>query len=319
MRYSIIFIIVSFTITLVIGKLLIPLFKTLKLGQHIREDAPKNHKKKAGTPTFGGLIFIFSTIITCFISIPKFDNEVRFLIYSIIIFALIGFTDDVLKTIHRNNKGISPSQKMLLLVIGSAFCIYYISTKLSLGTEIILPFKMGLFNLGILYLPFIIFFYSSMTNAVNLTDGLDGLATSVSILVLIFFAIISYFFNNYSVSLFCSILSASLLGFLIYNAFPAKIIMGDTGSLAIGGAIASIAIILKLQLIILIVGGIYLLETLPTLLQIIFFKLTRKRIFKMTPIHHSLELSGWHEVNIVISFSIITAALCIIGFLSLFS
>jgi phospho-N-acetylmuramoyl-pentapeptide-transferase len=319
MRYSIIFIIVSFAITLVIGKMLIPLFKTLKLGQHIREDAPKNHIKKAGTPTFGGIIFIFPTLITCFVGIPKLDNEVQFLIYSLIIFALIGFADDALKTIHRDNKGLSSLQKMLLLVFGSIYCMYYIYKNLSLGTEIILPFKMELYNLGILYIPFVIFFYASMTNAVNLTDGLDGLATSVSVLVLIFFAIISFYLNKYSISLFCSILSASLIGFLVYNAFPAKIIMGDTGSIALGGTIATVAILLKLQLIILIVGGIYLLETLPTLLQIISFKLTGKRIFKMTPIHHSLELSGWHEVNIVTTFSIITALLCIIGFLSLLS
>jgi phospho-N-acetylmuramoyl-pentapeptide-transferase len=317
MKYLVIIILLSLALSLILGKLLIPLLKTLKLGQHIKDEAPKSHKKKSGIPTLGGFIFILSTLLTCIIGMNSFDNEIKLLLLSLIIFGGIGFLDDLLKTLHKNNKGLSALQKMLLIALGAIYCSYYIYKNLFIGTEIILPFKMVTYNLGVLYIPFIIFFYACMTNAVNLTDGLDGLATSVSILVIIFFAIISYCSTKYSLLLFCSIFIAALLGFLIYNAFPAKIIMGDTGSLAIGGTIATIAIILKLQLIILIIGGIYIIETLPTLLQIVFFKLTGKRLFKMTPIHHSFELSGWSEVNIVTTFSVITAVLCIIGFLAL--
>lgn len=318
MNYIIFSILVSFFISILLGPLLISLFINLRFGQYIREEAPKNHKKKAGTPILGGFIFIGATLITVFINMKKVDNEISFAIYSFIIFASIGFIDDALKIIHKKNQGLTAAQKIILLFIASCSCVYYIYKNLPLGTTILIPFKMNLFNLGIVYVPFIIFFYMCMTNAVNLTDGLDGLATSVTLLIVTFFTVVSFCFGKYSLSLFCGILSGSLLGFLRYNTYPARIIMGDTGSLALGGVIAAIAIILKLPLIILLVGGIYIFETITTLIQITAFKLTGLRIFKMTPIHHSFELAGWPEAKIVTVFSIATTVLCIIGLLSLF-
>lgn len=317
MNYIIYLIITSFIFSIFIGYLLIPILRTLKLGQYVKDSVLKNHKSKSGTPTFGGLIFILACLITILINIKNIDAEFKLVIYSFVVFALIGFIDDTMKTIHKNNQGLSALQKIVLLLAASLYCTYYINNFLSIGTSILIPFRLNLINLNVFYIPFVILLYMSVTNAVNLTDGLDGLASSVTILVITFFTIISFCFGKYSLSAFCGILSGSLLGFLRYNTYPAKIIMGDTGSLALGGVIATIAILLKLPLILIFVGGIYLFETGTTLIQIIVFKLTGKRVFKITPIHHTFEQLGWHESKIVAVFSIATVILCLISFLSL--
>lgn len=319
MNYIIIYMLLSFGISILLGNLLIPLIAKLRLGQHIRETAPEEHQKKSGVPTFGGIIFIFAALITICASKIIINNELKIIIYSFIIFAAVGFMDDALKVMRKKNEGLTALQKIILLIIAALYCSIYIYQNISTDTTIIVPFIMKSYNLGICYLPFSIFFLTAMPNAVNLTDGLDGLAASVSLLVITFFAIISFYFGKISIALFCSILAAALLGFLRFNSYPAKIIMGDTGALALGGCIATIAVILKLPLIIILVGGIYFFETVTTMIQIAVFRLTRKRVFKMTPIHHSYELSGWHEAKIVTVFSIATAILCIIGFLSLTS
>jgi phospho-N-acetylmuramoyl-pentapeptide-transferase len=217
---------------------------------------------------------------------------------------------------YKKNEGLTSKQKILLLLfISSAFAIYaYYNT--GIGSKIILPFSRKMIDLGILYIPFIIFIYAATTNSVNLTDGLDGLAASVTLLIMVFFALAAFNMGYYSLAIFCGCMSGALLGFLRFNSFPAKIIMGDTGALALGGMVATIAIILKIPLIIAIVGGIYVLEALSDVIQVISYKTTRKRVFKMAPIHHSFELSGWHEAKIVSFFSIITTILCLIGFLS---
>lgn len=207
-------------------------------------------------------------------------------------------------------------QKMILLIFVSSIFAFYAYHNSSIGPSIIIPFTGRMFNLGILYIPFIIFYYVATTNAVNLTDGLDGLATSITLLVMAFFALLSFSMGYYSSAIFCGCVSGSLLGFLRYNSYPARIIMGDTGSIALGGIVATVAIILKNPLIVIIVGGIYVIETLSVIIQVISFKLTGKRIFKMAPIHHSFELSGWHEAKIVSVFSIITTILCLIAYLS---
>lgn len=313
------FALVTFFISILIGALFIPLALKFKLGQHIREGTPETHKAKEGTPTFGGFIFIISSAITMLLIVRHFDHDTKIALYSLIIFGFVGFIDDSLKTLHKHNEGITPMQKIILLLIPSSYFAYYGYMNPSIGSLIIIPFQMGVVDLGIFYIPFIIFFYLATTNAVNLTDGLDGLAGSVTILVMVFFTIVSFHFEKYSLSIFCGVLSAALLGFLRYNAFPAKIIMGDTGALALGGTIATVALILKLPLIVALVGGIYVFETITTIIQKVIFKLTGgKRVFKRTPIHHSYELSGWHETKIVSVFSISTIILCIIGLLSLF-
>lgn len=310
-------ILLSFLLSLFIGWLIIPLFKRLNLGQNIRKEGPQSHYKKAGTTTFGGIIFILSTIIVMLFYSKHYTDETRIVLYAFSAFSFIGFLDDLLKKLHKKNEGLTSTQKMILLLLVSSIFTFYGYHNSSIGTSIVIPFTKKVINLGILYIPFTLFYYVSTPNAVNLTDGLDGLATSITLLVMTFLTIASFKTGYYSLSIFCGCLSGALLGFLRYNAYPAKIIMGDTGSLALGGVIASVAMILKNPLIIAIVGGIYVIETLSVLMQIASFKLFGKRIFKMAPIHHSFEISGWHETKIVSVFSIITTILCLIGFLSL--
>ncbi|HGG0417569.1 phospho-N-acetylmuramoyl-pentapeptide-transferase [Clostridium botulinum] len=312
--YAVLF---SFLLSTITSLFLIPLFKKLNLGQSIKNGIPISHKKKAGTPTFGGIIFIFSSIITMLFMIKNYNKELLLVISSLIAFGLIGFIDDTLKKIHKKNEGLTSKGKMILLLFVSSIFAIYSYYNPSIGSIIMFPFTKKLFDLRILYIPFIIFYYVSTTNALNLTDGLDGLATSTTLLVVTFFIFLSFGMGHYTLSISCGCIAGALLGFLRYNCYPAKIIMGDTGSLALGGAIATIAMILKNPFIVIIVGGIYVIEALSSLIQIVFFKLFGKRIFKMAPIHHSFELHGWHETKIVSVFSIITTILCLIGFLSM--
>lgn len=314
MIYSVL---VAFFISILQGPVLIPLLHKLKFGQNIREEGPESHKKKSGTPTMGGIIFIISTIITVFIILKKPGSETILALFAFVSFGLIGLLDDLLKIINKKNEGLKAYQKMLLLLIVSSMVAFYAYFSPKIGSSIIIPFTHITFDLGIFYVPFVIFYFASATNAVNLTDGLDGLATSITLLVMTFLAVISYSTGHYTLAIFSSIVAGALLGFLRYNAHPAQIFMGDTGSLALGGAVAVVAMILKLELIFIIVGGIYVAETISVVLQVASFKLYKKRIFKMAPLHHHFELSGWHETKIVTVFSIITVILCLIGFLSL--
>jgi phospho-N-acetylmuramoyl-pentapeptide-transferase len=310
-------VLIAFFISLILGPILIPLLHKLKFGQNIREEGPKSHKKKAGTPTMGGLIFIISSFIAMAILIRKPSDEAMIALYAFIAFGLIGAIDDGLKIIHKKNLGLKAAEKMVFLIIVSVALGYYAATNPRIGTHILIPFTQISFDLGMWYIPFVVLYFTATTNAVNLTDGLDGLATSVTLLVMTFFALVSFGLGHYTLSIFCGVIAGSLLGFLRYNAFPAQVFMGDTGSLALGGAIAAVAMILKLPLLVIIVGGIYAIETLSVIIQVGYFKLTKKRVFKMSPIHHHFELSGWHETKIVSVFSIITVILCLVAFLSL--
>ncbi|EJP6473523.1 phospho-N-acetylmuramoyl-pentapeptide-transferase [Clostridium botulinum] len=312
--YAVIF---SFLLSTIISLLLIPLFKKLNLGQNIKDGIPISHKKKAGTPTFGGIIFIFSSIITMLLIIKNYNKEFLLVASSLIAFGLIGLIDDIFQKIHKKNEGLTSKGKMILLLFVSSIFAIYSYYDPSIGSIIMFPFTKKLFDLRVLYIPFTIFYYISTTNALNLTDGLDGLAASITLLIVTFFTFLSFGMGHYTLSISCGCIAGALLGFLRYNCYPAKIIMGDTGSLALGGAIATIAMILKNPFIVIIVGGIYVIEALSALIQIVFFKLFGKRVFKMAPIHHSFELRGWHETKIVSVFSIITTILCLIGFLSI--
>lgn len=307
--------ILSIIFSLVSGPIAIPLLRKLKFGQNIREEGPESHLKKAGTPTMGGIIFILSSLIVMLILGYKFNDKAMIALYSLIAFGFIGFLDDLLKILKKQSEGLKPGQKMILLLIFSiALAIY---GYYNLNTNLLIPFTSFEIQLGILYIPFVVIIYAATTNAVNLTDGLDGLATSVSILVLTFFTIVCFMMKETSLAVFCVVLIGGLIGFLKYNAYPAKIFMGDTGSLAIGGAISTVAIILEQPLLIIIVGGVYVFETLSVIIQVTSFKLTGKRVFKMAPVHHHFEKCGWSEIKIVTVFSLITAVLCLIGFLAL--
>ena len=309
-------VLLSFLIAAVIGLMLIPVLKSLKLGQNIREDGPKSHSQKAGTPTFGGIIFILASIITLFIMTKQSNKETMLIVYSSLVFGFVGFLDDALKKFRKKNEGLTSKQKLLLLIAASTGFSVYLYFFSSIGSSILIPFTGKMFDLKILYLPFTIFFYTACSNSVNLTDGLDGLAASVTLLVMVFFSLVSFSMGHYSLAIYCGALSGALLGFLRFNSYPAKIIMGDTGALALGGIIGTAALILKNPLIVIIVGGIYILETLSDIIQIISYRAFGKRVFKMAPFHHALELSGWHEAKIVSVFSIVTALLCLIAFLS---
>ncbi|MFL0166767.1 phospho-N-acetylmuramoyl-pentapeptide-transferase [Clostridium beijerinckii] len=309
--------IMGFVFSIVLGPIFIPILHKLKFGQNIRKEGPKSHQKKSGTPTMGGLIFFIATATAILIMGQKPMSREMILLYSFLAFGFIGFLDDILKIIHKDNLGLRAAQKMILLVLFSVALAWYGYTNV--GTDILIPFINQNFrlNLGMLYIPFIVVYYAAVTNAVNLTDGIDGLATSVTVIVLTFFAIIGFRTQNVEVAVFAIALAGALLGFLKFNAFPAKIFMGDTGSLALGGVIGTIALMLKMELFVIIVGGIYLIETLSVIIQVTSFKLTGKRVFRMSPIHHHFEQVGWSEVKIVTIFSSITAILCIIGFVAL--
>lgn len=309
-------VLISFFVSMILGPIFIPILHKLKFGQSIREDGPESHKKKAGTPTIGGIIFILSSVITMTILRVRPSDEAMMALYAFIAFGLIGFIDDALKILHKKNLGLKAYQKMLMILIISSIFAFYAASNNSIGTSIIIPFTNKMWNLGSLYIPFIIIYFAATTNAVNLTDGLDGLATSVTLLIMTFFGLVSFSMGHITLAVFCVALAGSLLGFLRYNAYPAKVFMGDTGSLALGGAVASVAMILKLPLLVIIVGGIYVAEALSVIIQVASFKLTGRRVFKMSPLHHHFELSGWHETKIVSVFSIITVVLCLVGFLS---
>lgn len=307
--------VIGVIITLILGPITIPLLRRLKFGQNIRAEGPKSHLKKAGTPTMGGVMFILSTTIVMLIMSDSFSEKGMVALYSLIAFGFIGFLDDLLKILKKQSEGLKAWQKMLLLLIVSGAFGYY--SYVNLPHDIVIPFTSFKLPLGVLYVPFVIFVYAAMTNAVNLTDGLDGLASTVSVLVLTFFGVLTFIIKDYSLTIFSVALIAGLIGFLKFNAYPAKVFMGDTGSLAIGGAITTIAIISGYPLLIVIVGGIYVVEALSVIIQVTSFKLTGKRVFKMAPIHHHFEQCGWNEVKVVTVFSIITVVLCIIGFFAI--
>lgn len=307
--------VLGFVFALILGPITIPILRRLKFGQNIRKEGPQSHLKKAGTPTMGGIIFILSTAIVMLIMRFNPSDEAMIALYAFIAFGVIGFLDDILKILKKDNEGLKSWQKMILLLIFSGAIAWYGYTYL--GSSIIIPFVNKEVPLGLLYIPFVIVYYTGATNAVNLTDGLDGLAATVTVLVLTFFGVVAFIMKQESIAVFSFVLAGGLLGFLKYNAYPAKVFMGDTGSLALGGAVATIALVLELPLVLFIVGGIYVIETISVILQVGSYKLRGKRLFKMAPIHHHFEQEGWRETKIVTVFAVITVILCFIGFIGL--
>lgn len=309
----------SFVLAYFLGKILIPVLHKMKYGQSIRAEGPKNHVKKQGTPTIGGLIFIISTsIVTILYSIfyaKTFKNDAVSVLLIFLAFGIVGFLDDYLKVKRKNNLGLRAYQKMILLMIIS-FIIYAL-TKNTSSTNLYIPILRVSINLSYLYLPFVFIYFTGVTNAVNLTDGLDGLATMVTIIVLIFLFLVSFMFGKIYLGMFAFILVGALTAFLIFNINPAKVFMGDTGSLALGGAIAGISFLLGIELLLILAGIIYVFEALSVIIQVIFYKLTGKRVFKMAPIHHHFEHLGYSENKIVYIFSFVTLLGCIISLLLL--
>lgn len=309
-------VLIAFILTLFSMHLAIPLLVSLKMGQNIRKEGPESHRKKQGTPTFGGLIFISVISLTMLIFVRSSKSEGYMALLAMVSFGAIGLLDDALKHLNKKNQGLRVKAKLLLLLgLSLAFACYgYLSPTISENLEFG-RLSLGHFiYLGPLFLPFTTLYFTFSANAVNLTDGLDGLATTVSSIVFGTLAYISYTAGHPDIALFCAISCGALLAFLCFNVYPAKVIMGDTGSIAIGGALAAIGMLLQTPLILIVVGGIYVIEAVSVLLQVGWFKLTGKRIFKMAPLHHSFELSGFHESQIVAYFSIATCIFCLLGF-----
>ena len=312
MTIQIIFIFLSFIFTAIIGKILIPLLKKLKVGQSERLDGPRAHLKKQGTPTMGGIMMIISIILFTFIySISFRDLNTIIPILGVALasvgFGIVGFIDDFKKVVLKNTEGLNPKLKMLGLLIISAFYMLFLLRYVGIGTDIFIPIiNYNLFLPIWLYIPFSILVMLGSTNAVNLTDGVDGLAGSVSSIMITAISIIAIKLNYISLSIFGAIVIGSCLGFLIYNFYKAKVMMGDTGSLLLGGVISSMTIYMKIPLLLLVIAIVPIVETLSVILQVLYFRKTGKRLFRMSPLHHHFELSGWRENRVVAVFSLIT-------------
>ena len=315
----------AFIISLCMGMILIPVLHKLKFGQEIREEGPKWHAKKSGTPTMGGLIFIAAifamSAICCVlglffgIDMPADSTYLKTLVMLLClsaVYGVIGFIDDYIKVILKRNLGLTAKQKFLLQLVAAGGFVCWAVYGMDIATVVKIPFTSIELDFGIWFVPFAALVIIATVNSVNLTDGLDGLATCVTCMVALFFILFADKVANRAVALFASILLGSLMGFLMYNKFPAKVFMGDTGSLFLGGAVCGMAIVTEQPLALLIVGLVYVIESLSVILQVISFKTTGKRIFKMSPIHHHFEMCGWSETKIVITFTIVTAVLCLL-------
>ena len=321
---------VALAVTLVMGPVFIPWLHKLKFGQEIREEGPKWHQKKSGTPTMGGIMFILGIAVAVAVVSVVFAIKGTFstafarciVIFAVALgFGVIGFIDDYIKVVKKRNLGLTAIQKFIMQVVLAALYVVAMYAIGELNTAIKIPFT------GIewvmpywLYIPFVMFVVVGVVNAVNLTDGLDGLASSITAVVALFFILVSYLkFSETGVTVFASALLGGLLAFLCYNKYPAKVFMGDTGSLFLGAAVALMAIDLRMAIFLIIVGFVYLMETVSVIMQTTYFKITKKkygegrRIFKMTPIHHHFEMCGWNEKKIVLVFTLVTAALCAVA------
>ncbi|MBU5210969.1 MULTISPECIES: phospho-N-acetylmuramoyl-pentapeptide-transferase [Heyndrickxia] len=297
-------ILMGFLITALLSPIFIPFLRRLKFGQSIREEGPKSHQKKTGTPTMGGIVIILSIVITTLVMTYKFSEpsvKTYLLLLVTLGFGLLGFLDDFIKVVLKRNLGLTSKQKLLGQIIISVI-FYVVFRQSQFSTEITIPGTGYSFDLGWFYLVFIIFWLVGFSNAVNLTDGLDGLVSGTSAIAFGALAVLAWNQSNYDVAVFSVAVVGAVLGFLVFNAHPAKVFMGDTGSLALGGAIATIAILTKLEIILIIIGGVFVIETLSVILQVISFKTTGKRIFRMSPLHHHYELVGWSEWRVVVTF-----------------
>lgn len=307
-------VLIAFGISVVLSPIVIPFLKKLKFGQFVRDDGPESHLKKSGTPTMGGLIILISIVITSLIYIKDYPGIIPVL-FATLGFGIIGFLDDYIKVVMKRSLGLRAWQKMLGQLIVTGIFAYYIYAHTDLGTEMIIPFWGKTVDIGWAYYVLLFFVMLGTANGANFTDGLDGLASSVTVLIATFFTVVAIGYNSGIEPITCATVG-SLLGFLVYNVYPARVFMGDTGSLALGGFVASTAYVLRMPLIILIVAFIYFAEVLSVIIQVTYYKKTGKRVFKMAPIHHHFELSGWPETKVVSIFSIVTAVLCLIGILA---
>ena len=318
MNYQVVIpVLISFAISVILGPIIIPFLRKLKMGQTERVEGVQSHLKKAGTPTMGGVIFLIATVITSLFYVRDYPKVIPVLFLTLG-FGIIGFLDDYLKVVLRRSDGLLPWQKFSLQVVVTAVFTYYLVNYTDVNLAMRIPFWSDHYlNLGWLAVPVLFYAVIGTVNGVNFTDGLDGLASSVTLIVAVFFSVVSIGTKSGIEPITCAVVGG-LMGFLLFNVYPAKIFMGDTGSLALGGFVAGAAYMMQMPLFILLVGLIYLVEVLHVIIQVTYFKKTHgKRIFKMAPIHHHFELCGWSETRVVAVFSIITAVMCLIALLAL--
>ena len=311
MDYSILItILVAFVITAILGPVFIPVLRRIKAGQSIREDGPKAHQTKAGTPTMGGLMIILAVVITCISMTIRqgVGSEMGILLVSFVLCGLIGFCDDFIKVVKKRNLGLTALQKLIFQIVIAVILAVYQSKVSSFGTSIYVPVVKEYIDLGWFYIPFVTFVLVAMVNAVNLTDGLDGLAGGCTAITALFLAI-----TGAGIGIFSAAIAGACFGFLLFNRYPAKVFMGDTGSLALGGALAAAAVMMNIELILPVAGGIFVAEVVSDIIQVVSFKTRGKRIFRMAPLHHHFELGGWKETKVVIVFWTITLLLCILS------
>ena len=310
-------VLIAFALSALMGPVVIPFLRKLKMGQTEREEGVKSHLKKAGTPTMGGIIILVSVAVTSVLYIKDYPKIIPILFVTLG-FGLIGFLDDYLKVVMKRSDGLFPKQKMALQILVTAVFAYYLVNFTDVSLEMILQFTGGrTWDIGWLAIPLLFFAVIGTVNGVNFTDGLDGLASSVTVLVATFFTVVAIGTKSGIEPVTCAVVGA-LLGFLLFNVYPASVFMGDTGSLALGGFVASTAYMLQMPIFIMIVGFIYMVEVISVMIQVTYFKKTGgKRFFKMAPIHHHFELCGWSETRVVAVFSIITALLCLIALMAM--
>ena len=314
--------IIAFIISIIMGFIIIPILKKRKVGQIERDDGPQSHLKKQGTPTMGGIIIIITmtlVVIGTYIYLSmNGETDLAHKLLPILLltigFGLIGFIDDIKKIVLKNTEGLKPSYKMIGLLIISVAYVVYLVYGLNIETQTYIPIIKTYIDMPtFIYIPFAILVILGATNAVNLTDGIDGLSSSVCAIIITCLAIIGIRLQVYEVSIFASIVIGAVLGFLMFNIHPAKVFMGDTGSLMLGGVISGLALYLEMPLLLLVIALIPVVETISVMIQVVYFKKTGKRFFKMAPLHHHFELSGWKENKVVVVFSVATLLLCIIG------
>lgn len=311
-------VILAFAVCTVLGPVVIPVLRRFKCGQTVREEGPSTHLKKTGTPTMGGILILFAVSVTSLLYIRD-DPKVAPILFLMLGFGLIGFLDDYIKIICRRSMGLKPWQKLLGQVIVTGIFAYYLMhfTDISLAARV--PFLQGQYiDFGRLGIPVLFFVVLGTVNGTNFTDGLDGLAGSVTVMVAVFFTVVAIGTGSGIAPVTCAVVGA-LLGFLLFNVYPAEVFMGDTGSLALGGFVAACGYMLQMPLYIAIVGSVYLAEVLSVILQVIFFKISGgRRLLKMAPLHHHFELCGWPETKVVALFTIITAIMCLLGLMGFY-
>ena len=307
--------VLGFLTTVLLCPFFIPYLRKLKFGQSIREEGPQSHQAKSGTPTRGGIVILLSlTLATLVMSFKAelFSTETLLLLFVTLAYGCIGFLDDYIKVVKKRNLGLTAKQKLIgQIVIAVLFSIVYFQEGFS--TELMIPGINFTFELGYLYPLLVLVMLVGASNALNLTDGLDGLLSGTSAIAFGAFAVIAYALGSMEIALFCLAVVGAVLGFLVFNAHPAKVFMGDTGSLALGGALAIVAILLKTEILLVLIGGIFVMEALSVILQVISFQTTGKRIFRMAPLHHHFELKGWSEWTVVVVFWTVGLVLAILG------